>query len=535
MPNSQKPAAQTIEARKLSSHKPKPQQSSPNTPNHYAYQQLALQLREQIDAGQLASGARMPSVRNLCRDSQLSKSTVLSAYTRLEAEGVIEARPRSGYFVCAKAPQPQRLKAPALSQPSLTPAPVSATQVLVDIMQQGAAFDLLPRHTGNEATGRAKSTESDGVSEAENLELRRCLARALRRQNNLEQLYYDSPAGLEVLRAQLAQRMALSGSQVSGDDLLITSGCQHSLLLALMATTSPGDLVALESPGFYGALQLLETLGLKALELSSDANTGISPEALALAVEHWDIKALILTPAFATPTGSLMPDAHKREVLALTVPRQIAVIEDDIYGELSFGAQSSRPRSLHSYEQEMFGQAASEGSVLLCSSFSKCLSRDLRLGWIAPGRYGPQVQRLKLVTALATSQTQQLGLSEFLSTGGLDRHLRNYRQRLQQQSEQLKTLIGAYLPMAVSCSQPEGGLCLWLELPNSVDSIGLYARARDAGVIVTPGALFSSQNRYHNFLRLSFAHPWTPERIGALKRLGELIASELSEQSHLDA
>lgn len=494
---------------------------------HYAYEQLAQQLREQIEAGQLASGARMPSVRNLCRDSQLSKSTVLSTYTRLEAEGLIEARPRSGYFVCAKASRPQGLKTPALSQPSLTPAPVSATQVLVDIMQQGAAFDLLPRRTSGEAPGASPSAQKGKAieSETENVELRRCLARALRRQSHLEQLYYDSPAGLPVLRAQLAQRMALGGSQVTADDLLITSGCQHSLLLALMATTSPGDLVALESPGFYGALQLLETLGLKALELSSDANTGISPEALALALEHWDIKALILTPAFATPTGSLMPEAHKRRILELTVPRQIAVIEDDIYGELSFGAQSSRPRSLHSFEQELFGQPAHEGSVLLCSSFSKCLSRDLRLGWIAPGRYRPQVQRLKLVTSLATSQTQQLGLSEFLSSGGLDRHLRSYRQRLQQQCVQLQTLIAEYLPMAVSCSQPVGGLCLWLELPSEVDTIVLYARAKDAGVIITPGALFSSQSRYQNFLRLSFAHPWTQARVDALKRLGELIAA----------
>jgi len=507
------------------------QSNAPVSPRpHYAYEQLAQQLRQQIEAGQIGSGTRMPSVRNLCRDSQLSKSTVLSAYTRLEADGLIEARPRSGYFVCAKTPATQVLKTPALSQPSLTPAPVSATQVLVDIMQQGAAFDLLPRRGGGDGqvpvTGKTtqqaearKKTES----ETENSELRRCLARALRRQNHLEQLYYDSPAGLPMLRTQLAQRMALSGSQVSGEDLLITSGCQHSLLLALMASTSKGDLVALESPGFYGALQLLETLGLKALELSSDANTGISPEALALALEHWDVKALILTPAFATPTGSLMPEAHKRRILELTVPRQIAVIEDDIYGELSFGVQNSRPRSLHSYEQELFGQAADKGSVLLCSSFSKCLSRDLRLGWIAPGRYRPQVLRLKLVTALATSQSQQLGLSEFLSSGGLDRHLRAYRQRLQQQCAQLQTLIGEHLPMAVSCSQPVGGLCLWLELPSSVDTIALYARARAAGVIITPGALFSSQNRYQNFLRVSFAHPWTQTRVAALKRLAELI------------
>lgn len=489
---------------------------------HYAYQKLARTLRAQIESGQLAEGSRMPSVRSLCRDTQLSKSTVLSAYTRLEADGCIRSEPRSGFFVCRQRSKAPSLKAPDLSQPSLTPTPVSAGQVLVDIMQQGAAFDLLPSQLHDD--GEPLYRSEGGIEESENLELRRCLARAQRRQSHREQLYYDSPAGLVSLRTQLAQRMALGGSRVAADDLLITSGCQHALLLALMATTSPGDLVALESPGFYGAFQLLETLGLKALELSSDANTGINPEALALALEHWDIKALILTPAFATPTGSLMPDAHKRRILALTVPRQIAIIEDDIYGELAFG-QSSRPRSLHSLEQELFTRDVG-GNVLLCSSFSKCLSRDLRIGWIAPGRYRAQVQRLKLVTALATSQTQQLGLSEFLSSGGLGRHLRSVRQRLEQQRVQLQHLITEHLPMAVSCSQPVGGLCLWLELPQTLDTIALYAKARGMGVILTPGALFSSQSRYQNFLRLSFSHPWSEARVSALKTLGVIIANE---------
>ncbi len=493
---------------------------------HYAYQKLAFELREQIESGQLAEGTRMPSVRSLCHETKLSKSTVLGAYNRLEVDGLIESRPRSGFFVCHQELKKPLLKTPAISQPSLTPAPVSAGQVLVDIMQQGAAFDLLPSHQLQANSKR--SYESRGVvDEPENIELRRCLARAQRRQNHREQLYYDSPAGLVPLRAQLAQRMALSGSQLSADDLLITSGCQHSLLLALMATTSPGDLVALESPGFYGAFQLLETLGLKALELSSDANTGISPEALVLALEHWDIKALILTPAFATPTGSLMPDSHKRRILELAIPRKIAIIEDDIYGELAFGLQSSRPRSLHSLEQELFSSNTEDGNVLLCSSFSKCLSRDLRIGWIAPGRYRAQVQRLKLVTSLASSQTQQLGLSEFLSSGGLNRHLRALRQRLQQQRIELQRLIAEFLPMAVSCSQPVGGVCLWLELPQGVDSIKLYATARKDGVILTPGALFSGQERYQNFLRLSFSHPWNSERIAALKYVGKLIDDEI--------
>lgn len=484
-------------------------------PAPHAYQRLAQQMREHIQTGQLAVGSRMPSVRNLCASHKVSKSTVLGAYTRLEAEGLIEARPRSGYFVCAtKPPQTSTLKTPAISQPSALPAPVSADQVLQDIMQQGAAFDLL-RPSNQEPTTQ------------ENPELRRSLARAQRRQTHREQQYYDNPQGLRSLREQLALRIAQGGSQLDASDLLITAGCQHSLLLALMATTATGDLVALESPGFYGALQLIEALGLKALELASDANTGISPDALALALEHWDIKALIISPSFATPTGALMPDAHKRRILELTVPRNIAVIEDDIYGELSFAQyrsqHSTRPRTLHSFERELFSSSPQDASVLLCSSFSKSLSRDLRLGWIAPGRYQSQVQRLKLVTSLATSQTQQQGLSDFLSSGGLDRHLRAYRLRLQQQCQQLQQLIHQHLPMALSASQPQGGLCLWLELPKTIDTIKLYAIMREKKIIVTPGPLFSGQSKYINFLRLSFSHPWTEPRIEAVKSLGAAI------------
>lgn len=496
-----------------------PDQTS--TPSPYAYQQLAQWLHQQIDSGQLSPGSRLPSIRSLCRDRQLSKSTVLSAYDRLEAEGVIEARSRSGFFV-RQSGLKNTLKAPALSQPSLTPKPVSADQVLLDIMQQGAAFDLLSHQSDNRGSEN-RSSENNYLENKGNEELRRCLARSQRRQDSKQQLYYDRPEGNLELRQQLAKRLGQAGSQVHADNLLITSGCQHALMLALMASTQPGDLVAIESPGFYGALQLLEVLGLKALELASDANTGVNPEALALALEHWDIKALILTPSFATPTGSTMPDAHKRRILELTVPRQIALIEDDIYGELPFALQ--RPRSLHSMEQELFGIEPDNSHVILCSSFSKCLSRDLRLGWIVPGRFRAQVQRLKLVSALATSQTQQQGLSEFLSGGGLDRHLRSLRQQLQQQCARLQQLIAQYLPMAISASQPQGGLCLWLELPEHIDTIELYTKARAQGVIITPGPLFSGQNKYRNFIRLSFAHSWCDGRITALQTLAAIINS----------
>lgn len=465
----------------------------------YLYEQLELWLREAILSGQHPIGSRMPSVRQCCEQRQVSKSTVLTAYSRLEAEGLLEARPRSGYFVSNRLASRSSLTTPAPSKPVLTPTPVSATQVLVDIMEQGAAFDLLtnsPKQSGNE-------------------QLRRSLSRAQRLQSSKEQHYYDEPCGHLGLRQQLQQRLALGGSQIEADQLLITAGCQHALLLALMATTQPGDVVALESPGFYGALQLLETLGLQALELPTSVELGISPNALELALEHWDIKAIMLSPAYATPTGACMPDSHKQRILELAVPRNIAIIEDDIYGELFFGLQ--RPRTLHSFDDS--------GSVLLCSSFSKNLSRDLRVGWIAPGRYLDAVKRLKLVTALASSQTLQQGIFHFLEQGGYDRHLRQQRQLYRQQCQQLLQFIPHYLPNAKACSQPNGGLALWLELPEHLDTLKLYNKAKQQGLMITPGRLFTAQERYHNYLRLSFAHPWSEVRIQALQKLGNLLIS----------
>ena len=470
-----------------------PSDSTPQTT--YLYQELEQSFREEIKNGQRAPGERMPSVRELCSAKSVSKSTVLTTYSRLEADGLIEARARSGYFVSAPEQAPANLQTPATSQPKLNPVPVSAGQVLLDIMQQGAAFDLMPSADRGHYEG--------------NENLRRSLSRALRRQDHNQQNYYDEPQGDPELRASLALRMGHGGGQHHGDDLVITSGCQHALLLALMATTTPGGVVAVESPGFYGVFQLLESLGLQALEIPSSAQTGISPDALELALQHWDVQALVISPCYATPTGSCMPDSNKQRLLTLAQSRSIAIIEDDIYGELHFGLQ--RPRTLYSYDDS--------GSVLLCSSFSKSLSRDLRLGWIAPGKYKDKIKHLKLVTSLATSQTLQQGMTEFLQQGNYDRHLRQRRQQLKLQCRQLQQQIPQLLPQAISCSQPEGGLALWLELPESINTLKLYNRAREQGLILTPGRLFTAQERYSNFLRMSFAHPLTDESAQKLQQL----------------
>lgn len=468
--------------------------------SNFLYQQLYQRLLDEIQRGQRQTGDRLPSVRQICGEFSLSRSTVLSAYARLEAEGWVEARPRSGYFVKNDHAQHKSnpLKTPQLSQPEPTPALVTSTQIIVDIMDKGAAFDVV-------------ADSEDGIA---NQQLRRCMARGQRQQTAVEQLHYNEPSGLELLRTQIAHRMAAAGKHIDANELITTNGCQNALMLALMATTTKGDVVAIESPGFYGVIQLLELLGLKALELPSSAETGLSPDALELALQHWDIKAVVLSPCFATPTGSCMPENHKEKILAMTQSRGVPIIEDDIYGDLCFGFE--RPRTIHSYDRY--------GSVLLCSSLSKSLSRDLRLGWIAPGRYYQRVKQLKLITSLSSSSCVEKGVAAFLQEGGFDRHLRQKRLQLSQQCEQLLELIPQALPQAVSCSEPTGGMSLWVEFRPTVDTMALYTEALANGVVITPGGLFTSQPRYSNAIRLSFASPWTDGRKNALDKLGQLIS-----------
>jgi DNA-binding transcriptional MocR family regulator len=466
--------------------------------SQFLYSQLEQELREQINNGQFSAMSKLPSIRDMCKLHQVSKSTVLTAYANLIAENLIVAKAKSGYFVCQKSDQHTlSLKKPKMSQSLNAPKLISSSQVIVDIMKRGAAFDLL----------------SNSKPDPHNEQLRRCLSKALRQQKSNEQLYYDQPLGDKSLRIQLQKYIQQGAGDLSSEDIIITSGCQHSLLLSLMVSSQPGDVVAIESPGFYGAIQLLEALGRKVLEIPSSTDLGISPSALQLAAEHWEIKVLIVSPSFSTPTGSCIPEANKLQLLALAEQHQFTIIEDDIYAELHQTTQ--RPRSLYSYDDK--------GLVILCSSLSKALSRDLRIGWVLSKKFHQQILALKISTAMANSVSQQQGLAIFIAEGGLDKHLKQRRLQLIHQLDTLKNLIAEFLPEAKSASQPVGGMVMWIELDTHVNTLELYHSARDQGLTITPGSLFSSQDSYQHYLRVSFAHPWTQQRINAFKLLSQLI------------
>ena len=442
------------------------------------YEQVASALRLRMEHGLYQPGDRLPSIRALCTEFAVSVSTVQTAYAELEAAGLVMARAKSGYFAQARQ-RPAVL--PATSRPAQRPLDVSQWDQVLALVNQNPQESCLRLGSGS------PDLTADTLKP-----LRRGLSALYRRADEALD-NYDTLNGTGALRTQLARLAGASGTALHEDDIVITSGCQESLSIAIRTLTSPGDVVAVDSPSFYGSMQTLKAHGLKALELPTDPQTGISLAALELALEQWPIKAIQVTPTHNNPLGYTMPDARKRALLALAQRFDVAIIEDDVYGDLAYTAP--RPRTIKSWDED--------GRVLLCSGFSKTLMPSLRLGWIAPGRYRDQALHMKFVSTGATATAPQLAVARFVEQGGYERHVRQAVRRYQRNLERVLGWLHVLFPAEVAVTDPQGGFVLWLEF-KGLDCVALSARLLRQGIQVAPGVLFSASGKYRDCLRINF-------------------------------
>jgi DNA-binding transcriptional MocR family regulator len=465
------------------------------------YERLAEDLGGIIVAGNLRPGERLPSVRRLSRERRLSVSTVLQALHRLEDRGLVEARPQSGYFVrhtVARRSQPNARSTPE------APVPVDVSQRLMRVLQTSMQPGVTPLAAALPACSLLPLAA-----------LQRLYGGVARRHPHLleggSHVNMDAPA----LVRQLVLRSVGWAGPLAASEFVITNSCTEALGLCLRAVTQPGDTVAVESPAYYLMLQLLETLGLKALEIPTDPHSGVSIEALDLATRQGKVAACLLVPNASNPLGSIMPDEHKRRLARLSAERDLAIIEDDIYGDLHFC--NERPRPIKAFD--------TTGNVMLCSSFSKSLSPALRIGFVAAGRYRARIALQKTITSGATNPFTQQVLAEYLESGAYERHMRGLRRTYERQVEAMRASVARHLPAATRLTAPQGGFVLWVELPEEVDTTALHDRAIAAGVGYVPGELFSASGMYRNCLRLNCGNPHTPEIEDAVRRLGALVAS----------
>jgi DNA-binding transcriptional MocR family regulator len=465
----------------------------------HLYEELAHRLSQAIAAGSLRAGDRLPSVRQLSIQHGVSISTAMQAYRALENRRLIEARPKSGYFVLSR---PHRRPEPAPSAPPAAPHFVGVNRFVMEYLACSELPNVAP-------LGCATPHESLYPGE----KVQRLMASISRRRTDLVARYVMS-GGNEQLRMAIARRAVDFGCALDPEDVIVTNGCTEALNLALRAVAKPGDTIALESPTYFTLLQIIESLGMRALEIPTDPRTGISLDALELATRKAGaVQAVMLIPNFSNPLGALMPDEAKQRLVSMLDERGIPLIEDDIYGDLHFAR--SRPFVAKKWD--------ASGNVLLCGSFTKSVAPGLRIGWIAPGRFRPQVELLKFITSISTPELPQLAIAEFIGNGGYDHHLRKLRAAFFKQVEHMSDAVAEHFPAECRVTQPAGGFVLWVELPPKVDSVRLFESARTHGIAIAPGTMFTHTGRYRNFIRLNCGHPMTAKLELAVARLGELV------------
>jgi len=466
------------------------------------YEQVADRIHSLIKEGTLQPGDRLPSVRKLKAQLSVSVSTVMEAYRLLEDRGLICARPQSGYYVklaIARPPEPAQSAPP--TQASVVDTSLAfrfshAVFDAADLIQLGAAIpavEMMPTATLNRLMGQVL------------------------RQNPEFAHRYHLPPGCEPLRHEIARLMMSAGCSIAPDAITITNGTMEAFYLALKAVTQPGDTVALESPTYYGFLETLEELHLKALELPTHPREGLSLEALESVLKSQAIAACALVSNFSNPLGSCMSSLKKKQLAELLAQYEVPLVEDDIYGELYY--EGDRPKTVKAFDRN--------GLVLYCSSFSKTLSAGLRVGWCAAGRYQARFEQVKWLLNHSTPPANQLAIAAFLANGGYERHLRQLRRTYQDQTARMLQAICEYFPPETRVTRPEGGHILWLEIPGC-DALQLYEEALSYGIGIAPGPIFSPSRGYGHCFRLNSGILWNSKVDQALQTLGHLIKRQLA-------
>jgi 2-aminoadipate transaminase len=458
------------------------------------YIQLRDQIRALVHGGDLRPGERIPASRELATQLGVHRTTVANAYAELESEGLINGHVGRGTFI---------RNDNGIRKISALPHPTSAggnlrweslfadergEEILTRLMQaapRGAVSFVMAR----------PATEFFPVEE-----LRKC-SNAVWRREGTEILQFGASDGYPPLKQALVAMLRSEGYEAGDENLMITDGCQQALDLVCKAFLRPGDTVLLENPAYPGALAVFT--GARAQILGVPVNTesgpgttpGVDVSAIEAVLMQNRVKMMVLTPDFHNPTGTTLPVAERRRLLEIAARFQVPVIEDHIYARLR--ARGERVPSLKQLDRSNL--------VIQIDSFSKIAFPGLRVGWIvAPSNVIERLRLVKQSTNLHTGHLAQSILAEYLRRGLLGRHVERTRKAYSGRLAALEHALSTHMPPGTKWTRPEGGMCVWVELPAGFDSNELSIHTRERGVVFSPGRYFYFQNPQPNTLRLGF-------------------------------
>ena len=465
----------------------------------FLYRQVIDLIVENLESGALRPGDRLPSLRKMSKTVGVSVPTVRQAYIELERRRQVESKPQSGYYV-------RHQSANAIVLPTrtgeVTPGSLRCRSLMERVYDGVNNPALVP-------LGIANPTMAKPAARTLHRTMKRVMARAEERS-----IGYASTLGEPRLRRQIAYHyLDTIGVQVEPDEICVTNGGQEALLLALAAVATRGDVIAVETPTYHGMLELIDSLGMLAVEVETCPEEGITLSELERTFQEHPVRACMFSTTLGNPLGVSLPDSDRRRLVRLLEEYDVALVEDDVYGDLRFDAVRPVPAQF----------IGSKARILTCGSFSKTTSPGYRVGWVVAPDCVDDIARFKRAFSCSSGLLQQLTLAEFMASGDFSRHLKTLIPVLKRNSERMMALVSEHFPAETRTSRPVGGSVLWLELPRSIDAEKLFDDAIAAGISIAPGQIFSPSACYAHFIRLSYGHPWTDRTEEAMHWLGSRV------------
>lgn len=473
----------------------------------FHYQRLAQQIAQKIYQQQLLPRQKLSSLRDFASQHQVSISTAKSCYELLEAQGLIEVKSKSGYFVKSTS---------VASRLPISPAFESRPRTVSNLVLQNQIQEASIQHHLIPFGAIQLSPELIPVDT-----LRRSIQRALKHCKPEDFLYCNRQGHLQ-LREALAQHWREDGIYISSEDIFISNGCMPALSLLIQLLSQEGDSILIPTPTFNGQLQLIAGLKRRIIETPADAK-GIDVLRLEQAMATHRPKLCLLTANFQNPLGYCLSDADKQKIAQLAAQYRCIILEDDIYAECSHSGK--RPLPIKYWD--------TQGFVVWVGSVSKSLSTAYRVGWFCIGSQLKALYPQIIANNISVNTPLQLGLADFIYSREYRNHLNQLQPRLMQQVEQYRQeILSAFNPLNVGLSQPQGGYALWLELPELIDSLDLYTAAQNNQINIVPGLVFGEDERYRHFVRFNAGHALTPHLKAAIIFLADWVKRHLDREHH---
>jgi DNA-binding transcriptional MocR family regulator len=437
------------------------------------YLQIAEQIRRQIETGELAAGHRLPSERRLAESLGVNRTTVLNAYNELKAEGLLGAHVGNGTIVSA---------------------PDGAADTWGGASGEPIWNQLFSRYTGRFDSGLVGellelASRTDFISFATGIaspdcgpaEMLRGLERELYRKENVRALVHSPTEGFYSLRRAMCALMRKRGVYCGPEEVMMLAGSQQGIDLTARVFVDPGDIVVLEEPTYFPAIQVFRTVGARILTVPVDEN-GMRLDVLEQLLGRYRPKLIYTIPTYQNPTGAVMELGRRKRLVELAAKNNVVVLEDDAYGELCY--EGTQPPLLKALDDK--------GFVIYLSTFSKNVYSGLRLGWIvADRRIVRAISSSKQLTDLHSSSLSQWIIERFITGGMLEEHLKNISAEYKERRDIMVGALSRFAPPGLSWNRPAGGYYIWCRLPGGLSSAALMAKAADYKVSFVPARAVS--------------------------------------------